>query len=78
VCFLGAVHSHAKWPVRPQLKQMLPELPPAAGGAGRCGTGDGGGRAFGAAYCCGHGCGWKTTTATATNVDADVVGWCSG
>jgi hypothetical protein len=32
--FFGAVHSRAKWPERPQLKQVWPEVAPAVGGAG--------------------------------------------
>jgi hypothetical protein len=33
--FFGTVHSRAKWPERPQLKQVWPEVAPAVGGAGR-------------------------------------------
>jgi hypothetical protein len=43
---LGAGHSRAKWPERPQLKQVWPEVVPAVGVAGRCDTGGGGGRAL--------------------------------
>jgi hypothetical protein len=32
--FFGVVHSQAKWPERPQLKQVGPEAAPAVGGAG--------------------------------------------
>jgi hypothetical protein len=46
--FFGAVHSRAKWPERPQLKQVWPEVAPAVGGTGRCITGGGGGRDLGA------------------------------
>jgi hypothetical protein len=47
--FFGAVHSRAKWPERPQLKQVWPEAAPAVGGADRRIAGGGGGRALGAA-----------------------------
>jgi hypothetical protein len=50
--FFGVVHSRAKWLERPQLKQVWPEVAPAVGGVGRCITGGGGGRAFGAAHWC--------------------------
>ncbi len=40
--FFGVVHSQAKWPERPQLKQVGPEVAPAVGGAGRCNIGGGG------------------------------------
>jgi hypothetical protein len=50
--FFGTVHSRAKWPERPQLKQVGPEAAPAVGGAGRHTTGGGGGRALGAARWC--------------------------
>jgi hypothetical protein len=50
--FFGVGHSRAKWPKRPQLKQVWPEAAPAVGGVGRHITGGGGGRAFGAACWC--------------------------
>jgi hypothetical protein len=43
------VHSRAKRSERPQLKQVWLEAAPAVGGAGRRVTGEGGGRAIGAA-----------------------------
>jgi hypothetical protein len=46
--FFGAVHSRAKWPERPQLKQVWPEAAPVVDGTGRRITGGGGGRALGA------------------------------
>jgi hypothetical protein len=49
--FFGAVHSRAKWPERPQLKQVWPEVALAVGGVGRCIT-DGCGGALGAARWC--------------------------
>jgi hypothetical protein len=66
--FFGAVHSRAKWPERPQLKQVWPEAAPAVGGAGRCFTGGGGGRAFGA----GAEVGGEPTAAIDTGVGAGV------
>jgi hypothetical protein len=50
----GAVHSWAKWPERPQLKQMWPEMVPTVGGVGRRITGRGGSRARVAACWCGR------------------------
>jgi hypothetical protein len=50
--FFGVVHSRAKWPERPQLKQVGPEVAPAVGGPGRRITGGGEGRALGAARWC--------------------------
>jgi hypothetical protein len=52
--FFGAVHSRVKWPERAQLKQVWPEGAPVVGGAGRCITGGGGGRALGATHWCWH------------------------
>jgi hypothetical protein len=43
VVFFGVVHSRAKWPERPQLKQVWPEAAPTVGGAGRRITCGGGG-----------------------------------
>jgi hypothetical protein len=43
-------HSRAKWPERPQLKQVWPKVAPVVDGAGRRSTGGGGGRALGAAH----------------------------
>jgi hypothetical protein len=48
VVFFGAVHSQAKWPERPQLKQVWPKVAPVVGGVGRRITDGGGGRALGA------------------------------
>jgi hypothetical protein len=50
--FFGAIHSRAKWPERPQLKQVGLEAAPAVGGADRRIAGGGGGRALGAARWC--------------------------
>jgi hypothetical protein len=47
--FFGVVHSQAKWPERPQLKQVWPEAAPAVGGASRYITGGGEGRVLDAA-----------------------------
>jgi hypothetical protein len=47
--FFDAVHSRAKWPEQPQLKQVRPKVAPAVDGAGMRITGGGGGRALGAA-----------------------------
>jgi hypothetical protein len=47
--FFGAVHTRAKWPEMPQLKQVWSEAALAFGGAGRRITGRGGGRVLGAA-----------------------------
>jgi hypothetical protein len=70
VLFLfGAVQSRAKWPVQPQLKQTLPELDPAVGGAGRCITGDSGGRAFGATSGTDVEVGGKPMTAASASAD---------
>jgi hypothetical protein len=52
VVVFGAGHSHAKWPMRPQLKQVWLEVAPAVGGTGRHNTGGGGGRALGADCWC--------------------------
>jgi hypothetical protein len=43
------IHSRAKWPERPQLKQVCPEVVLAVGVIGRHGTGGGGGRTLDAA-----------------------------
>jgi hypothetical protein len=48
--FFGVVHSRAKWPERPQLKQVWPEAVPTVDGAGRSITGGGGCRALGAVH----------------------------
>jgi hypothetical protein len=50
--FFSVVHSQAKWPERPRLKQVWVEAVPAVGGAGRRITGGVGGRALGAARGC--------------------------
>jgi hypothetical protein len=50
--FFGAVHSQAKWPERPQLKQVWSEGDPTVSGAGKRLTGGGGGRALGAVRWC--------------------------
>jgi hypothetical protein len=50
--FFGVVHSRAKWPERPQLKQVWPEEVPTVSGAGRRITGRDGGRALGATRWC--------------------------
>jgi hypothetical protein len=47
--FFSVVHYRAKWPERPQLKQVWLEAVPAVDGAGRRFTGGGGGRALGPA-----------------------------
>jgi hypothetical protein len=41
--FFGTVHSRAKWPERPQLKQVWTKVAPAVGGASRRITGAGAG-----------------------------------
>jgi hypothetical protein len=66
--FFGVVHSRAKWPERPQLKQVGPEAAPTIGGAGRHVTGGGGGRALGADAEVGG----EPTTATDAAADAGV------
>jgi hypothetical protein len=71
VFFFGAVQSQAKWLVRPQLKQTVPEAALAVGGIGRCNAGFGGGRALGVACWCEHGCGWEAHYSP-SNVDANV------
>jgi hypothetical protein len=50
--FFGAVHSRVKWPKRPQLKHMWPEMALAVGGAGKRITSGGEGRALGTACWC--------------------------
>jgi hypothetical protein len=50
--FFGVVHSRAKWPERPQLKQVCSEGALAVSGASRHITGGGGVRALGSAHSC--------------------------
>jgi hypothetical protein len=76
--FFDAVHSQAKWPERPQLKQVWPEAAPVVGGAGRHITGGGGGRALGAAAGASTEVGGEPTAAADADAGVEVDRWGRG